>query len=521
MKHTCTPLVISFSLALLLQSCGGRQDVYQSALRVSGPYPAEGCLCFLNRTLGQLVRLGIEDGTVSVERALLRPRPLLLEEVDGGRALAVLHDGSDYHGLSLLDPGSLIEKHWLQLAERFDKLAVSPSGRYVVAHFSPDAAMSGPAGIRNLNQIQVLDVVDSRAHPPLALQTGGLSPRAIDFLPSGSVDFEDIVVVTVDNGLVFLDPDEPAQQPLRVRFTNSPGGLAVPAEVVYGPFSPLGGYVYVSLQGSEDILSVFLTRQNGLLRRTVNFLNVPAGSRPTDLLVLEGDAFAEKVFVVFGGGLQKAAVLDANSIHTDEKTISFDAPVSYGRLLVAQDGSRQFVAVFEPGGTSSRIFIVDPDTGSSQVLHLQDDYELVSGPDDGSFLVAFHPDLGGTSLPGIRVVRMHANPDSGKYTPRVATYFLSGAMRSYAFTGQGMEMLAALEEQATAFLLDLDTGEYHSVLLDRQAVAAGLVPRADTAYFMHAHPLGSLTLVPLAGFDRARAVTIEGFMLHRLLDPGR
>ncbi len=382
-------------------------------------------------------------------------------------------DGRAQPGISMLDPLTLHEQDFLPLSEQFDSLALAPTSRFGVAYFS--GTSSNPQGIRNLNQIQIVDFSSPQAHPPLALETGGLSPRGIDFLPAGSGDFDDIAVVRVDNGLVLIDMRNAAQEPLWVRFTNSPGGLSVPAEVVFGSFYADGGYIFVRLQGGDDVLSIRLTREDGFLKRTINFLNVPADSYPTDLTVLGDGQFDDKVFIVYGTSQGKAAILDANAIQTDEMNFTFGLPVTQSRLLMADDRLKRFIAVFNSNSASSRLYLVDPETGDSQTVYLQDAFDQVSGPEDGSYLVVFHPSLGDTQTPGMRVIRMARHPTSGKYTHRIATYALTKDISSFAFTGNGMNMLASLYSDTVAFVLDLDSGEYLAMALDKQPLATGLI----------------------------------------------
>jgi hypothetical protein len=370
-----------------------------------------------------------------------------------------------------------------------------------------------------MNQVQVLDFGNSETQPPLALETGGLSPRGVSFLPQGSGDFDDIAVILVDNGLVILDMRDPGVQPLWVRFTNSPGGLAVPAEVVFGTFSNAdGGYIYVRLQGSDDVLSINLIREAGHLHRNIKFLNTPAGSRPSDLLVLQGSEFSDKVFVVYGTAAGSAAILDANAIQTDEQLFSFDIPVLYAERLLGADG-RELVAVYNPNSSAARLFVVDPLSGEVETVQFQDRFDRIAIPDQGSHLVAFHPTLTQTATPGMRVVRMEPHSTSGRLTHRIATYSLDAKLNSFTFADDRRTMLAALQLSPSTFQLDLETGGYGALELDRRPVSAGLVPGSAWSYFQHQHPLGSLTLAPLNKFDRDHAVMIEGFILMGLLDP--
>jgi hypothetical protein len=290
--------------------------------------------------------------------------------------------------------------------------------------------------------------------------------------------------------------------------------------VVFGQFFQDGGYVFVRLEGGGDVLSVRLTRDDsGKLRRSINFLNVPAGSHPADLLVLSGAGFEDKVFVVYGGSDGGAAILDANAIQTDELALGFDVAVNAARPLLGPDGLKEFVAVYHTSTSSEKIYVVDPETGDTETVHLQDSFDRVAGPLDSSFLVAFHPKLGQTATPGLRVVRMVTLQSSGRYSHRIATYSVDQALCAFAFGADGISMLGALGYTDTSFLLDLKTGEYETMRLDKAPVGVGLVPASGWAYFQHANPLGSLTFVPTGRFDRAHAVMLEGFVLEGLLSP--
>jgi hypothetical protein len=503
----------------LLCGCGGRRDVYDDELETIGPFPVDGALGYINRTLAEFVCLRVTPSSVTTARAYLRPGPREVIEVNQKSQLAVLHDDPEQPGVALLGATGLREMGWIPLGEQFDRLALAPSTRYAVAHFSQTAGQSS-GGIRNLNQVQVVDFQALAAHTPLALETGGLSPLGVDFLPEGSGRFDDLAVIRVDNGLVILDMQAPGAEPLWVRFTNTPGGLARPAEVVFGQFFSDGGYIFVRLEGGSDVLSIRLTRDDsGKLRRSINFLNVPSGSHPADLLVLRGAGFMDKVFVVYGASDGGAAILDANAIQTDELAFAFDVPVNSARRLLGPDGVKEFVAVYHTNTTSGQICVVDPETGDIESVHLQDSFNRVAGPLDSSFLVAFHPKLGQTATPGLRVVRMVTLQSSGRYTHRIATYSVDQVLSAYTFGADGISMLGALSTSENSFVLDLQTGEYESMRLDKAPVGVGLVPASNWAYFQHANPLGSLTFVPLDRFDRDHAIMLEGFVIEGLLNP--
>jgi DNA-binding beta-propeller fold protein YncE len=528
MKAMRVPIVLL--LSMVLTACGGRREVYDAPLEVIGPFPIPFGLAYLNRTSSELIRVrqtnaGLSAGQVrpAVDRVRLgAPGARLVQEVAVGQWLAILHSDPTRPGLSLVAPtGNQVEFH--PLADAFDTLAVAPSSRYGVAYFSdPGAAL---AGIRNLNQIQVIDFVDRTVQAARALETGGLSPLGVDFVPLGSGAFDDVAAVRVENGVVLVDLAEVGSEPLWVRFTNSPGGVAVPAEVVFGPFFPDGGTFYVRLQGSDDVLSVHLTRdEQGRLRRSINFLNTPDGSRPTDLLVLKAADFSDKVVVVFSGSEHRGvALLDANSIQTDERTFPLDFTASQARRLVVWEstGQRELVLVTSPSpsGPSPRAVVIDPASGQTETVYLQDEFYRVDGPPDGSTVMFFHHRMGQTSSPGMRVVRLIRPEGSSRWTHRISTFGLQSEPRAWAFDGDGQGMLGSFQAGNNSFLLDLASGQYASLALDRAPLAMGTLPGTDLAWFQHAHPLGSLSLVPLGDFQRAATVMVEGFVLQGLLDP--
>ncbi|HUU00179.1 MAG TPA: hypothetical protein VM425_01920 [Myxococcota bacterium] len=501
--------------ALLVPAgCGSRRAVYSEALSVVGPFPVSGGLVYLDRTLDQMIRLRVSGRETQIDRIALPPGPRTVVEALDGNLLAVLCDDTSGPGVILLQHDSLQQLAWLPLGESFDRLAAAPGTAFGVAYFS-SAAAGTSSGIRNLNQVQVIDFAGQITHQPILLSTGGQVPRGIDFTPAGSGDYDNIVALRVDNGLVLIDMADASAEPLWVRFTNAPGGLSVPSEVVFGPFSGDGGYIYVRLQGSDDVLSIHLDREGGRLRRNINFLNTPAGSRPTDLLVVYGDGLDDKVFTVFSSAAGGAALLDANSIQTAEREFSFSGLVDSARILVSSDGTRELVAVYKNG--ASRLFVVDPRTGEQETIQLQDPFYALDGPPGGSQLVVFHEKMGEGATAGLRVVSLDVNPSSGKLSHRVATYALEGRPAGYAFAGD--VMLAALDAGPVAFRLELGTGVYKALELARDPLGVGLVPASDMSYVLHAHPLGGLTLIPLQSFDGARAELFEGFLLQGLLDP--
>ncbi len=506
--------VLLFFAVLMPAGCGGRRAVYSEALSVSGPFPVSGGLAYLDRTLDQMIRLRVSERETLIDRIALPPGPRTVVEALDGNLLAVLCDDPSGPGVVLLQHDSLQQIAWLSLGESFDRLAVAPGSAFGIAYFS-SAAANTSSGIRNLNQVQVIDFAGQISYQPVLLSTGGQVPRGIDFTPAGSGDYDNIVALRVDNGLVLIDMQDVSAEPLWVRFTNAPGGLSVPSEVVFGPFSGDGGYIYVRLQGSDDVLSIHLDREGGRLRRNINFLNTPQASHPTDLLVISQNGLDDKVFTVFSSSTGAAALLDANSIQTDERVFSFSSPVDSARIIKDANATRELVAVYKAG--ASRLFVVDPLTGEQETIQLQDPFYALDGPPDGSYLVVFHDKMGESAAAGLRVISLDVNPASGKLSHRVATYALEGRPAGYAFSGN--LMLAALKAGPVAFRLDLGTGVYRAMELARDPLGIGLVPASGMSYVLHAHPLGGLTLIPLQSFDEAQAVMYEGFLLQGLLDP--
>lgn len=508
--------------------CGDRRPVYGESLQLLGPFGYPTGLAYIDRALGRLIRIRLTGAGPRVDAvALHHPAPRLVVPVAAGTRLAVLHDDPADPGLTVIDREQrrAAAADFLPLADGFDALAVSPAGRYGLAYFGD--AQREHTGIRNLDQVQVIDFVEHRVQPARWLQTGGLNPRGIDFVPAGSGAFAGLAAVRVDNGLVFVDPADPDSELLWVRFTNAPGGVAVPAEVVFGPFHGDGGYCYVRLFGSDDVLSIRLTRDAaGRLQRSINFLNTPAGSAPSDLLVLESAGLHDKVFVVYaaadGAG---AALLDANSIQTGEQTFALPVPVERAQRLIGHgpEGRREFVLVhpLQMAGDQPRVFLIDPAAGWCESVFLQDAFERVVVAPGGESALIYHPRLGSGGEPGMRLVRAVRPEGAGGWTHRLSTFGLQTLPGHERFSDDGRGLVGTLRADNNTFLLDLDSGWYDSLILDRPPSRLGLVPGSDWIWFAHPHPLGSLTLVAMDDFRREAAVMIEGFALIGLLDPGR
>ena len=106
--------IIAFMLAgALLLSCGGRRDVYDGDLVTIGPFPINGALCFINRSLADLVCLRVTPDSVLSDRAYLRSGPRKIIEVSQKSQLAVLHDDEKQPGVALLGATGLREMGWM------------------------------------------------------------------------------------------------------------------------------------------------------------------------------------------------------------------------------------------------------------------------------------------------------------------------------------------------------------------------------------------------------------------------
>ena len=149
-------LVVAVVLAIAISACGGARPEYDQALEALGPFPVQGGVAFLNRTLGELLRLRlVAPGQIQVDRLALRAAPRSLLSIAGGGQLAILHDDPDRPGISLVHAGTWQLERFLPLAEAYDSLSLAPDLLHAVASFG--SAAQADHGILNLNQVQVVD----------------------------------------------------------------------------------------------------------------------------------------------------------------------------------------------------------------------------------------------------------------------------------------------------------------------------------------------------------------------------
>ena len=110
----------------------------------------------------------------------------------------------------------------------------------------------------------------------------------------------------------------------------------------------------------------------------------------------------------------------------------------------------------------------------------------------------------------------------GGWTHRLTTFGLQPLPGHERFSDDGRGLIGTLRADNNTFLLDLDSGWYDSLILDRPPSRMGLVPGTDWIWFAHPHPLGSLSLLgvgqvvaapeydPLAGDDRLAYFQLDG-----------
>lgn len=429
---------------------------------------------------------------VAVPELTLETRPVgqipsvVLVTPDFRRAVT-LNEGSD--SVSIIEAASF-EIREVAIRENFNRLALSPDGRWALAWYDPDWESLGQDGaVQSFNEVSLVDL-DAGVHTPLAV---GFNPQSVRWTPDGSR-----ALVVSDGALAVIDLAASPLSPVLVPIADDPLD-APPAEEVELTWD--GAWAWVRRQGADTLLLVNLG--------DLSLADLGVGRDPTDLdLSPDGSTIA-----VVAKSDAQLWLYDAADPFAAPRTIPIPDS-GYGSLSYAGDGERAVLytnaslvprfAVWHPADDTivEKTLVkpvdsigIDPTGGSMLVFHTLAD---AADADPSS------PFYGEYALSLVDLDDYRQNPMR-----------LPGAVAGYATTDDGAYGYFILEGEPLLEKLDFGTLLYDEVALKSPASFVGAIPRSHLAWVSQVHELGRMTFYDP---DAGTVDTVTGFELNSEID---
>lgn len=557
-----------------ITGCGGdaRQGLFSERPELAGPYALDRYLYYLDRKSGELLVVDplADDGPIvrSIPAEAAAPAPVVVPAGEAGaghRWLALLEPAR--HELLLVreagaaaadEPLLQVERH--RLRQAYDRLSVSPDGRFLLASLTP-SAKSGRDLVTVVGKVAVLalpqadgqgedgtvveQILDLEQAPSQVLISGRLLLKDSELpLPAAtcdgssgpaatlSVEEERHLALLVTAGrMAILDLERPE---LRAR-TLTFGNATAPSKLVFAPDPDGHPRILFISRGTMAVtsLTVSLSREkhacaaneqdDDMPELVIDALDLGADLLPGDLAVLSGAGGVPTV-VAPGQKLRKAAVLQLRGSLMGD-TVDLDVAVSKVVKLTGSDG-RDVALLYST-------------SGERQVALLR-----LVGEDEQAQLSVTYPKPFGYPVSSVRLipgqpsrVLIHLETGGNEVlevldvdTGRAHALSLAAEPRDSVFSSSGglLYLVAGSEWKNEGFLVELGLGSAHelgqtTVRLDYppravmllEGVAGGLV------VVDHGDPAGRLTLVPVEDLQRGSAWLLDGIFLDHILEQGR
>lgn len=496
MKISSPPAALA-ALSFALASCGTRGDLYVHRLKPLAPVAAADALVAVvpQTARAVLLRPGSTPKAVAIS-----PSARVVGVAPAGDLVAIVGGPPRAPVVDLLTPQDEAVRT-LAVHGVWDSVAFAPSGKLAVLTYAATSQVEGLAA-RNLNELDVLDLAAGKV-TRVQLDTDSLAPRSVVFASPAASSSQQLVAVLFDKGVAVFDALQPARPPRRISIR--PAGSATDDVVRKALFSPDAHYLYLQVQGMDDVVVVELGADgSGELTANLNF--VAGGTGLSDIDVPRGAHQQGNVLAVYTG-TREAVMLDARGI--EDNAVRLPLSDALTRIRALPDGK---VLAFD--GALRRVVAWEPATGKDGEVVLDAGFDAALFDDARLNAVFRHPTLGarngGSALSVVsiqdEVNRLHARVHSIQLAAYADAFVLDGA--------RGRVFFANSTDQYFLTRLDLTTLELSQVVLDARAVGLAYLSAQDSVVALHAeNPYGDLTFASAEAPERATCVRVTGYAL--------
>ncbi len=232
-------------------------------------------------------------------------------------------------------PADGVPRAW-DLPSRFDQMAQSPDGRFVVLFFSTSAGKVGGETLSDPNQVAVVDLLSNPGPvEPNSLRSLGGVPQSVVFSPRFRLhasDTEERTLAVFLSGtyvtILDLDHRERGEVSVDLRGSTSQSSFSV-AQVLFDVSAPVSATsrpaIYLRGSSSNDVVVVSLGAAEPGTQTTSNDFRVSAsllaaGTGPSDMTLFQSSAGTR--LLVVAPGSQELLVIDPATSRTTNIKLS-------------------------------------------------------------------------------------------------------------------------------------------------------------------------------------------------------
>jgi len=503
--------------AALAIGCGERAAHLEDELSIEGaPVALDEQLVFLNTGADQAIVIDVSAGdpVAEVTRVPLPVEPIHMERrlgdhdqllvlAQGRRATRKL-DAADAT-LTLMDADGTTSVYGLTTTP-FDRMRQSPDGRYVTLL----RADGSDHLLENTNLVAVVDL-ESSPDEEGATHFYTLEAQPSDVLYSPPMQIGEqrrsLAVVLMDAQVTIIDLDRPDRRVTTAGLSNEPGRTVDPAQVLFGTEA---GRIFVRPGQANDIFSLKLTPRETSDDRNdfataIDILGI--GTSPTDMALYQTDD-GPYLLALSNGGSQ-ATVVDVATSRTTALRLPTNVDSIETFQLTSSDSTSNHALLWAQGGAQLMILDLDQ-VQERRERNLEQLQPLGNGVSST------------LRLPGqARLLFVHATAGLSLLdleTRTVAPFASQVPFQEATFDIEGGRIWVAPPGQEWVSYIDLEGGATDEVLLE--ADVSHVVPVFTQGRLAIVHPsdVGHVSLVDSLRPERSTLRTIEGFLLHGLVD---
>ncbi len=567
LKTLALRVAVGAALALSLAACDpARQALLEQDPELSRPYALDRYLYYLDHRRSRLLVVdptGEGELIIRTEAMTEPSSPVILPapEDGGRRAMALLEPGA--HRLVVVDESwdgdrnrTVVTLHRLPLSQLYDRVDVSPDGRYLLVTYRGNVAsrdfitVASKVAVVDLAAVydgegaaavqeQALDLESSPSwvalSGPLYLYDEAMPTAAptCEQAPAEAQPMHDadrhVAMLVTEGRMALLDLDNPTLRPPTL--VLDPG--VRPGRLLFAPDPQGRPRVLFTKAGTQAIVSLTLSlsrtkhmcvaneQDSELPELVVDYVELSAEVMPGDMAGLEG-AGGLPTLVAPATNRPQASVLELRGSMLGA-TLPLEAAVSRVVRLQGSDG-RDVALMYAGNGSERRVTmlrVVDAEGEPSMEV-------TYSKPFDA-------PVASVETVPGNRtrvLLHLQRTPptvevldiDTGRATAAVLAGQPSGSVFSAA--GSELFLVAQRSQSGDNYLVSLSLGAEHALgsaymLLDHEAASVSLLEAAGLVVVDHGEPSGRVTVVPAHDLRREAAWMLDGIYLHGILEEGR
>jgi WD40 repeat protein len=377
--RTALVLLVASTLLSLGAGCQSEfNETWNASLDIVGPFESNGDFIYVNRTLGEVLRVdGVkEEGKPKIEldRIKTGSEPGSVKLSPDGQTLFVVNREDET--LSVIDLGQdELSSTTLELNAAYEVLTLDPQGEFLLLSFS-GVTQEGIIA-RNVNQIGIVDLTQSELSARFV--TLASRARALIFADPFELGGEEqrLVAALSDSEVTLIDllvgSEDPENQLREIPLTISEAdAIRTPTKAVFDvtPSEDLPDTInlYVLTQGDDDVTQISVqpsVREDALFKFNISVNQLAAGSRPTHMALLELPERGTRLLTTSGTSAQFTLVDVASG-----ESSSFTLPMAtaaegielYTATEAAGDELSQELRVLAWSSRSEVVAVIRPET---------------------------------------------------------------------------------------------------------------------------------------------------------------